>query len=84
MMDAAGKYEVGILASLDVGSEQHLDVLLRVFSDLLEFVDSDHTPFIRTFQIVENLFERYLRLTDLAQTDIEFRSTGKFIEFKRR
>ena len=66
---AAGKDEMAIVHALDVPSQERLNILLRVFVNLLEFVDCHDARAVGILQILENLFKGVFRLLNIAKAE---------------
>ena len=62
MLLAARKNKVYIRQELDIGAQQSLDTLSRIFGDLLKLVDCNIASFLRRAQIIEYFFQRTLLL----------------------
>ena len=66
MFLATGENEVTVVHLLYLPSQQSLNILLRVFADLLELINGYYAGFVRILQILENLLQRIFRLFNIA------------------
>lgn len=65
-----------ITQMLYVRAEQSLDIFLRIFAYLLEFIESDNTRFVGLFKALEYLRQRIFRTGYVPESKAEDRQTA--------
>ena len=72
----AGKDEPGVLAFLDIGTQQFQHVIIRILRDLLELIHRHKTGDLAAFQVLEDFLQGIDRLDDFSEREVENELAG--------
>ena len=71
MLLTACKDKFGVAAMLNIGSQQRFYITFLIGCNLLKLVNRQNAGFGRVLNIKKDFFQRYLRILNIAQTQVE-------------